>query len=101
DYMRRRIAAAAESSMPLRLLRNDIYEMQTKEGFRRAVVEVLRELRVLEPAPRRLPPLSLVNKDDEDAERSVPPSLIFNHDPLSVAPPECTSKLEVPAAERP
>jgi hypothetical protein len=40
--------------------------MQSKEGFKRAVVEVLRELGVLPPAPKGPPPVRLVT-DEEDA----------------------------------
>jgi hypothetical protein len=66
DYIRRRIDAAAEGSIPLRLLGNDILAMQTKAGFERAVVEVLRKVGLLPPAPKGLPPVRLV-KDDGHA----------------------------------
>jgi hypothetical protein len=52
--------------MPFRLLSNDIYAMQTKAGFERAVVEVLRRVGLLPPAPKGRPRVRIV-KDDEDA----------------------------------
>jgi hypothetical protein len=57
---------AAAERIPLRLLGNDIDGIRTKDGIRRAVVEVLRELGFLDPAPKRPPPVRLV-KDDGDA----------------------------------
>jgi hypothetical protein len=67
-YIRRRMNAYAERShsIPMRLLANDIYAMQTKAGFERAVVEVLRKLALLPSAPKPPQRLSLVNNDDED-----------------------------------
>jgi hypothetical protein len=42
--------------------------MQTKAGIERAVVDVLRKCKygVLEPAPKRPPPLRVVEKEAED-----------------------------------
>jgi hypothetical protein len=65
-YEKRRAASQVEAQLPLRLLARDIAAVQGQDEFRRRVVEVLRELRLLPPAPHRPPrsPLRVV-KDSE------------------------------------
>ena len=55
--------AQAEISMPSLLLGRDADAMRTKAGIERAVVDVLRKFGILEPAPKRPPPLRIVAKD--------------------------------------
>jgi hypothetical protein len=53
-----------EAEVPLLLLGRDHHAMQTKAGIERAVVDVLRKLGLLEPAPKRPPPLRIVKKEE-------------------------------------
>jgi hypothetical protein len=64
-YELRRARAQMQGETPMLLLGRDIDTMQTKESIKRAVVEVLRELGFLEGAPKRPPPLRLVEKKPE------------------------------------
>jgi hypothetical protein len=59
-------ARRAEQNIPSLLLARDIDGIQTKDGIRRAVVDVLRELGMLpEAAKSAKPQLSLVESTDE------------------------------------
>jgi hypothetical protein len=55
-----------EAEKPLLLLGRDIHAMQTKAGIERAVVDVLRKYGVLEPAPKRPPPLRVVKEEPKN-----------------------------------
>jgi hypothetical protein len=55
-----------ERQLPVRLLARDIAAVQGRDEFKRRVVEVLREVGLLPPSPRRPQRRSLrVVKDDE------------------------------------
>jgi hypothetical protein len=60
----RRAHAQLAARVPSLLLGRDIHVMQTKAGIERAVVDVLRKLGFLEPAPKRPPPLRVVETTD-------------------------------------
>jgi hypothetical protein len=66
-YEKRLPASQVEAQLPLRLLARDIVTVQGQDEFRRRVVEVLRERRLLPPAPRGPPrtPLCCAVKDGE------------------------------------
>jgi hypothetical protein len=55
-----------QAETPLLLLGRDVDAMRTKESIKRAVVEVLRELGFLDPAPKRPPPLRVVKEEAKD-----------------------------------
>ena len=59
-YERRR----ATTFVPQQLLSNDIYNIQTKDGIRRVVMQLLRELGLIPPEPHRRKPIKLVEPDD-------------------------------------
>ena len=59
----RRAQAQLEASIPSLLLGRDIDAMRTKAGIERAVVDVLRKYGILPPAPKRPPPLRIVETD--------------------------------------
>jgi hypothetical protein len=62
-YELRRAQAQLEASIPSLLLGRDIDAMRTKAGIERAVVDVLRKYGILPPAPKRPPPLRIVETD--------------------------------------
>ena len=59
-------ARRAARQPPARLLDQDIETMKTKAGIERAVVDILRKFGVLPPAPKRPPPLRLIDPTDDD-----------------------------------
>ena len=63
-YELRRAQAQLEASIPSLLLGRDIDAMRTKAGIERAVVDVLRKYGILPPAPKRPPPLRIVETKD-------------------------------------
>jgi hypothetical protein len=67
-YEKRRASSQVEAHLPLRLLARDIAAVQGQDEFRRRVVEVLRELRLLPPAPRgpQRAPLRIVKSDSAE-----------------------------------
>src|SRR4051794_6953303 len=58
--------AGKKHPLTIALLRRDIDALSTKAGIERAVVDVLRKLGFLEPAPKKPPHLRLVHDDGSE-----------------------------------
>ena len=58
----------AERSVPSILLARDIDNVRTKEGIRRAVVDVLRDLGMLPKGSKRKPRLELIQSNEDPTE---------------------------------
>jgi hypothetical protein len=56
---------AKKALLPQLLLGQDIDDVRTKAGIERAVVDVLRQYKLLPAAPKRLPPLRIVKDERE------------------------------------
>ena len=68
-YERRQIENEVAQRIPMRLLAGDMEGIKTRDGVRRAIVDVLRELSLIAippDQPKRGPKLRVIRDDKED-----------------------------------